>query len=282
MTCSANQTIVTAGQGVRVNGVRIPRDVIAREVQYHPSRTPAESLKAAARALVVRELLLQEARRLQIEAESLADADGRRETAEEAAVRALVEQEVRTPTADEDTCRRYYKRHRPQFRSPDIYEAAHILFVADKANTETYAQAHAAAEATLALLREQPDRFAELAQAHSACPSASQSGNLGQITAGQTTPEFERALIALAPGSIAPEPVATRYGFHIIRLDRKHEGRDLPFELVTDRIDEYLQESVQRRALAQYVARLASAARIEGIELASAEVMRVSGDTSCS
>jgi len=114
-----------------------------------------------------------------------------------------------------------------------------------------------------------------LARAHSACSSASQGGNLGQITAGQTTPEFEQALFSLEPGSIGPEPVATRYGFHIIRLEHKHEGRDSPFELVADRVAEYLQERVERRALAQYIARLGTAARVEGIDLATADAMRV-------
>jgi peptidyl-prolyl cis-trans isomerase C len=275
MTCSVHKAVLPNATGVKVNGVAIPRDVIAREVQHHPARTPAQSLKAAARALVVRELLLQEARRLEIEEEPLADADGRRETADEAAVRALVGREVRTPTADAATCQRYYEQNRQSFRSTDIYEAAHILFAASKADAEAYAQARAAAQATLAELREHPERFAELAQAHSACASASQGGNLGQITEGQTTPEFEQALLEIEPGSISQEPVATRYGFHIIRLDRKHEGRDLPFELVAERIAEYLQESVQRRAVVQYIARLATAARIEGVELASAEAMRV-------
>jgi peptidyl-prolyl cis-trans isomerase C len=275
MSCSVHQTVVPGSRGVKVNGVAIPRDMIAREVQHHPARTPAESLKAAVRALVVRELLLQEARRLEIEAEPLADAEGRRETAEEAAVRALVDREVRTPSADAATCRRYFEQNRIQFRSADIYEAAHILFEASQADAVAYQQARAAAEATLAVLRECPERFAELAQANSACSSASQGGNLGQITGGQTTPEFEQALFELEPGSIGPEPVATRYGFHIIRLDRKLEGRELPFELVAGRIAEYLKESVQRRALAQYVARLATAAQIEGIDLASAESMRV-------
>ena len=134
MSCSVHQTVVPGSRGVKVNGVAIPRDMIAREVQHHPARTPAESLKAAARALVVRELLLQEARRLEIEAEPLADAEGRRETADEAAVRALVDREVRTPSADPATCRRYFERNRPQFRSADIYEAAHILFAASQAD----------------------------------------------------------------------------------------------------------------------------------------------------
>jgi peptidyl-prolyl cis-trans isomerase C len=274
MSCSAHRAL-PEGTGVRVNGIAIPRDVIAREVQHHPSRTPAASWRSAAQALVVRELLLQEARRLAVEAEPLSDADGRRETVEEAAVRALVAQEVRTPSADMATCRRYYEQNHQRFRSPDLYEAAHILFAASKSDAPSYAQAHAAAEATLAVLREHPEQFAELARAHSACSLASQGGNLGQITAGHTTPEFEQALFALEPGAISPAPVATRYGFHIVRLDRKHVGRELPFELVADRIAEYLEESVQRLALAQYVARLASAAHIEGISLVSANAMRV-------
>lgn len=275
MTCSAHQANLPKGQGVRVNGVAIPRDLISREVQHHPSRTPADARKAAARALAVRELLLQEARRLDISGEPMADGEGRRETDDEAAIRTLVAQEVQTPQADAATCRRYYEQNRGRFRSSHIYEVAHILFGASKADAAGYAQARAAAEAALAVLREHPERFAELARTHSACSSASHGGNLGQITAGQTTPEFEAAVAALEPGTISPEPVATRYGFHIIRLDRKHEGRELPFELVAGRIAEYLQESVQRRALAQYIARLASAARIEGIDLAGAEAMRV-------
>lgn len=275
MSCSAHSTVLPNSRGVKVNGVQIPRDVIAREVQHHPARNPAESLKAAARALVVRELLLQEAHRLEIVEEPLDDGEGRRETAEEASVRALVDREVHTPSADREICLRYYERNRQQFRSADIYEAAHILFAASKADAAAYAQARAAAEAAIALLRDHPERFAELAAANSACSSASQGGNLGQITADQTTPEFEQALFALEPGLIGPQPVATRYGFHIIRLDRKHEGRELPFELVADRIAEYFQESVQRRALAQYIARLATAAKIEGIDLAGAEAMRV-------
>jgi peptidyl-prolyl cis-trans isomerase C len=274
VSCSL-QTKLPPGRGVAVNGVAIPRGLIAREVQHHPARTPVEAWKAAARALAVRELLLQEARRLEIAAEPIADGDGRCETEEEAGIRALIAREVQTPKADAAACRRYYEQNRRRFRSPDIYETAHILFAADAADAEAYARARTAAQSALATLREHPETFAALAQAHSACPSAAQGGNLGQIIAGQTTPAFERALFALAPGTIAPEPVATRYGFHIVRLDRKHAGRDLPFELVAGRIAEYLEERVRRRALAQYIARLARAADIEGIDLASAEALRV-------
>ena len=274
--CSAHAQIPAEKPvAVSVNGVSIARDAIVREMQHHAAPKPIAAWQQAARALVIRELLLQEARRLAIAAQPLSDGDGRRETDEEAIIRGLIEREVTVPEPDDETCRRYYDRNGARFRSPDIYEASHILFAALASNRAAHAKAHEDAAAVLAELREQPSRFAELAQAHSRCPSAAQGGNLGQITAGQTTPEFEQALIALSPGQLCEAPVATRYGFHVIRLDRKHGGRMLPFEVVAGRIADYLRASVRRRADAQYIARLVTAARIEGIELAGADALRV-------
>lgn len=260
---------------VNVNGVGIARDAIQREMQHHPAAKPIAAWQQAARALVIRELLLQRARQLGIAPEPLADSQGRRETDEEAMMHALMAREVAVPEPDQETCQRYYTRNVARFRSPDIYEVSHILFAALPADREAYAQARAEAAAVLATLQENPDGFAALAQAYSRCPSAAQGGNLGQITRGQTTPEFEQVLTALEPGELCAEPVATRYGFHVIRLDRKHEGRMLPYEAVAERIADYLRESVRRRADAQYIARLMSAAQITGIDIEGAAAHRV-------
>ncbi len=276
MGCSAQVQFPAAKPvTVSVNGVAIARDAIVREMQHHPAPKPLAAWQQVARALVVRELLLQRARHLGVAAAPISDADGRRETDDEAVMRALVEREVTVPEPDDETCRRYYARNRDRFRSPDIYEAAHILFAAAPVDREAYAQARADAAAVLATLQSNPESFAALARAYSRCPSAAQGGNLGQITRGQTTPEFERALMTLAPGQLCAEPVATRYGFHVIRLERKHEGQTLPYKAVAGRIADYLRDSVRRRADAQYIARLVSAAQIEGIELADADALRV-------
>lgn len=276
MSCSVH-TNIPAGKPVTVsvNGVTVERDAIVREMQHHPSGKPIEAWQQAARALVIRELLLQRARVLGVMPTPISDAAGRRETDDEALMRSVVEREVTVPEPDDATCRRYYDKNQARFRSPDIYEAAHILFAAPASNREAYAQARADAAAVLATLTEHPETFAAMAQAYSRCPSAAQGGNLGQLTQGQTTPEFEQAMLALAPGALCAEPVATRYGFHIIRLERKIEGRTLPYEAVAERIADYLRDSVRRRADAQYVARLVSAAQIEGIALADADSMRV-------
>ena len=276
MACAAHSTELPERSPVSVNGVAIPHDAIAREVQHHTASKTIEAWQSAARALVIRELLLQQARQLGIEPAPCSDGSGRRETEEEALVRTLIEQEVTTPEPDEAACRHYFEQNRRRFRSQPIYAASHILFAALRNHGEDYAQAQSAANAVLAELKGHPERFGTLARAHSACPSAAQGGSLGQIAAGQTTMEFERALERLDPGAITREPVETPYGLHIIRLDDKIEGTDLPFDVVADRIAAYLRDNVIHRATAQYIARLVSKAQIAGIELAGAEAHRVS------
>ena len=72
------------------------------------------------------------------------------------------------------------------------------------------------------------------------------------------------------------EPVASRFGHHIIRLDRKIEGRQLPFEQVHDRIANYLADRTRRTAIAQFVARVAARAEVRGIDLPTPADLRVS------
>src|SRR6185369_918760 len=82
---------------VSVNGITIARDAIQREMQNHTAGKPIAAWQQAARALAIRELLLQEARRLDIKAEPASDDEGRRETDEEAMIRGLIEREVAVP-----------------------------------------------------------------------------------------------------------------------------------------------------------------------------------------
>ena len=255
---------------VTVNGVAISSADIVRETQHHPSDDLDRAWDFATRALAIRELLSQEADRLGIVAEPIEDEEGRAETEQEARYRQLIEREVIVPSADEETCRRYYERNRGRFRTPDLCEAAHILLAAAPADEAPRAQSRAMAHALITSLRVRPEDFAAMAAQHSACPSAGQGGNLGQLSPGQTVPEFDAALRNMAPGAVHPEPVESRYGIHVVRLDRQIEGRELPFESVQARIAEYLEESVRRRALQQYISLLAGRAVVTGIDLAPA------------
>ncbi len=117
----------------------------------------------------------------------------------------------------------------------------------------------------------EPERFAAVAAEFSNCPSGQHGGNLGQIGRGDTVPEFERALFRLGPTGLLPELVKTRYGFHIVAVDRRVPGELLPFDVAHDKIAQSLSAAVEERALKQYVGILAGQAQIEGAELGTVE-----------
>ncbi len=58
-------------------------------------------------------------------------------------------------------------------------------------------------------------KFADLARAHSMCPSKRQGGDLGYFGKGEMVKEFEETAFALQPGQLGG-PVKTEFGYHII------------------------------------------------------------------
>jgi len=251
---------------VRVNGREISRVTITREIQNHPAETPAQARDEAVQALVVRELLLHEAARRELIAMPQDLGDGQRETDDDALIRQLLDDALKLPVPTDAECHRFYETNKSHFESSPIWEAAHILLSSAATDRKARAAAREAACEMIDLLRENPDQFDNMARSHSDCTSREQGGNLGQITTGQTTPAFEAALDAMEPGTISKTPVETPYGIHIIRLDRCVLSRTLPFEMVRDKIADYLADAVFRRAVSQFVALLAGQAKIEGVE----------------
>lgn len=252
---------------VAVNGVPLPPQVLRQEAQNHPAASPEAALQAAARALVVRELLLQEAGRQGIVAEPERDERGRLETAEDALIRVLLDKEITVPVADEASCRRYYVKNRERFRADDLFEARHILLPAAPEDTEARTRAEEQAATLIRQLAAAPERFAALAALHSACPSRADGGHLGQLTRGQTVPEFETFLFNLEEGQLCPVPVRTRFGLHVLKLERKLVGAQLPFEAVSERVAAYLEAAGWNLAVGHYLRRLAGSADISGISL---------------
>jgi peptidyl-prolyl cis-trans isomerase C len=258
-------------EGITVNGFDIAPAVIEAEIQNHPSSSAEAARTDAVRALVVRELLLQEAQQLGIAPVPLVDEDGRRETDDDALVRQLLDDQLTVPTAGEENCRRYYENNANKFRSPDIFEAAHILLSASPEDKEAYESVIREAKAIISAVTDNPKLFADIARQRSDCSSAKDGGCLGQVTRGQTLPEFETFLFALEEGQLSPVPVKTRYGIHVLRLDRRSAGRTLPFDLVKTKIADFLAEASWRLAVSQYIKILAGRAEIIGVDLVSTD-----------
>jgi peptidyl-prolyl cis-trans isomerase C len=252
---------------VRVNGVEILPEDIAQEIQHHPAPDAETAWVEAARALAVRELLLQEARRAGIAAEPLADGAGRTELDEDALVRELLETEVEPAAPSEAECRRYYDSNVNRFRTPELFEAAHILIEPEGSDEPAWAVARDRARAIVAQIGDDAAAFAAAARAHSGCASAQQDGSLGQIRRGELVPEVQERLEALAEQTTAREPIRSRFGWHILRLHRRIEGRTMTFDMVRDRIADMLEARSWSVEAARYVARLAAQSEIEGVRI---------------
>lgn len=71
--------------------------------------------------------------------------------------------------------------------------------------------------------------------------SRNAGGELGWLGANDVDPAFSAAMRKLAPGSVS-EPVRTRFGWHVIRVDAVQPTRIPPFAQVRDRIAQGLQQ----------------------------------------
>lgn len=239
---------------VVVNGFTIDQSEIAQEVQNHPADSIDDAVSDATKALVIKCLLTQKAAELGVEA-----AD------EEQAISDLLHQQAYAPEATEEECQRYFTANQEQFTSSPLVEVSHILLAAAPDDLKARMELKQVALELIAKLHNNPSQFAELAMQHSACPSKEVAGSLGQLSRGQTVPEFEKVVFALDAG-LADHPVESRYGFHVVQVHRRIDGKPLEYEMNADRIRQYLNERTQRKAISQYIQVLMSEAVIDGFD----------------
>jgi len=260
---------------VIVNGAELNDADLERELPLHAEAS--NPMRHAITALVLRRVLLDEARRLGVQPAAPNDAQGANEAGdnEDAIITALLARQAAAPVADDAACRRFYHANPQRFMVGELVEADHILFQVTPDVNLDMLRAHA--NTVLQALMEDPSRFAQVAREQSNCPSAAVGGNLGQLGRGDTVPEFERAVFALPSGGLLPQLLQTRHGLHIVRVTRRIEGRMLPYEHVAQQIAMALSSMSRDTAWRQYTKLLVEQADVQGIDLESSEADRVVG-----
>src|SRR5437763_7980435 len=108
--------------------------------------------------------------------------------------------------------------------------------------------------------------FGEMARDRSDCPSGVVGGSLGQLRAGDLVAEVEDALARLEPGETGGAPIRSRFGWHILKLDRRIDGRELPFEAAAERIRMHLESRAWGVAASRLVLALADEAEESGVK----------------
>jgi peptidyl-prolyl cis-trans isomerase C len=254
---------------VSVNGQVIDSRAIAAEAQNHeaPRGKPGLAWKKAANAVVVRTLLLEDARRRGLDAAPEEVGPGRFETEEEALVRALLETVVEIEPPTDAEIRAEWERDPERFRAPPLWEVSHILVACDHGDPAATGAARERALHLTDQARAEPAGFSRLATRQSDCGSSGSGGALGQLGPGDTVPEFEAVLRRLSEGEITSEPVATRHGWHVIRMDAVAPGATLPFHAVRDKISAAMEKAAWAREARAFVNRLVAEADISGVDL---------------
>src|SRR3979411_954688 len=160
----------------------------------------------------------------------------------------LLAVEGKEATTDE-AMKKVYDDASKQITGEQEVHARHILV-----ETEDEAKAIAAE------LKKGAD-FAELAKKKSKDPGASDGGDLGFFTKDQMVPEFSAVAFTLEPGKIS-DPVKSQFGWHIIKVEEKHNRQAPAFDQVKSQIETY----VTRKAQADYAAKLRETARVDRMD----------------
>jgi len=156
---------------------------------------------------------------------------------------------------DEESVKAFYEENLQYFKIPETAEASHILLRTPEG----------ADEAALAEVREQIESirqqlldgadFAELAAEHSECPSSANGGQLGSFGKGQMVPSFEEAAFTQEIDAIGPV-VTTQFGYHLVKVTSREEGRTQPLEEVYDTIVGIQRQEEQQEIVGQYIEKL--------------------------
>ena len=95
------------------------------------------------------------------------------------------------------------------------------------------------------------DAFAALAREKSACPSKAQGGDVGFFPRvdGMVEP-FAKAAFSLKPYQMS-DVVKTQFGYHLILVTRRQQGKEVKFEDVKDSVKEVYSDRLRERLITQ-------------------------------
>jgi parvulin-like peptidyl-prolyl isomerase len=98
-------------------------------------------------------------------------------------------------------------------------QASHILLMYAGSQRSTATRTKEQAQQQIQQIKSQIDGgadFAELARAHSDCPSKSRGGDLGSFGRGQMVKAFEEAAFSMPVGAVSGI-IETPFGYHVIK-----------------------------------------------------------------
>jgi peptidyl-prolyl cis-trans isomerase SurA len=156
----------------------------------------------------------------------------------------------------------YYKEHAKDFEVPEQVHLSEILIpTPDNATDAQVAAAQQKADDVEAKLKAGAN-FPDTAKASSGGPTASAGGDLGDFKRGSLGDVLEKATFSLPAGSYT-EPIRTRQGFVILKVDSHQQAGVPPLQDVERQVQEAIYFSQLQPALRAYLTKAREDAYID-------------------
>ena len=177
----------------------------------------------------------------------------------------------------QDDLRAYYDQHREEYRTPEQVKVSHIWLKMPlpgddgKIDERKVAEAQHRAEDISKQLKS-GGNFDDLAKKYSEdSGSANAGGSLGWLGRGQLPTEVEKAAFTTMTKGQISDVIRTTDGYHIVRLDDKHEAGLKPLDEVKAQIEPILKrQKAQQVAENQAESLLKQARSSQGLDAAAA------------
>ena len=132
---------------------------------------------------------------------------------------------LETITIEEDEAKEVFNAHPEKYQGQETIKASHILVDNEELAKEAITK-----------INNEELTFEDAAQKYSTCPSKEQGGDLGEFGKGMMVKEFEDVAFSLNEGEMTQTPVASQFGFHVIKTTKNNSAGAVNFDDVKDQV----------------------------------------------
>lgn len=174
----------------------------------------------------------------------------------------VIRQEVgRRVQITQEAISKFYEEHKQDFERPAEVRFREILISTEGKDPEQVKEAEKKA-ADLAARARKGEDFAELARKNSDGPTAKEGGVQDYIQRSQLIKEIADVLFKMKRNEIS-DPILTKFGYKVLKLEEKHEAGLQPVEKVSDQISNALYMQRLTPVLREYLTQAREQAFVE-------------------
>ncbi|MEO6326106.1 MAG: peptidylprolyl isomerase, partial [Thermoanaerobaculia bacterium] len=153
----------------------------------------------------------------------------------------------------DEALRIIYEREKDSWKIPEQAHLAEVLIAAGDDPGQREGAAKRAREASDKV--KAGTKFDEVVKEYSNGSTKSRGGDLGVVSKGDLNPEIDRAVFSLPTGAVS-DPIATKFGWHIVKVIEKFPVSYRPFNEVKPELLKREQETQFQKKLAEYLEKL--------------------------